>query len=449
MKQMKANRERKAHREGRSLAGKPAPRAKKHIGWTRLDNAAKIFPPTSAKRDPKVFRFSCELCEPVDPALLQEALDRSLPYFRGFRCVLRHGFFWYYLEATDLSPKVHLEDAHVCQPLYDRNEAGLLFDISYYRCRINLEIYHALTDGTGALEFLKALVCAYLSLAHPSLPKAPIQGTSHSEQMADSFQKYYDTARPKGDRLEPAHRIHGPRLPEDRQKVIEGILPVDKVLALSKAHGGTLTAFLTALLICSFLDGMTLWERKRPVTVAVPVNLRNHFPSASVRNFFGVTYIRYRQGQGPVDFEAVIASVSRQLRENLTKERLQAHMNAMVSLEKNFLIRAVPLVLKDAILRIGNSRNDFTVSAALSNLGKVTVPPAYVPYIRLFDVLTSTNKIQTCLCSFQNNLVFTFTDPLVSADIQKYFFRSLARMGIPVTLVTSPLDEEATQHETL
>lgn len=50
----------------------------KTFQWTRLDNAAKIFPPTSTARDSKVFRFACELNEPVEPAALQRALDQTL-----------------------------------------------------------------------------------------------------------------------------------------------------------------------------------------------------------------------------------------------------------------------------------------------------------------------------------------------------------------------------------
>ena len=42
--------------------------------WSRLDNAAKIFPSNSTPSDSKVFRFACELAEPVDPAALQAAL---------------------------------------------------------------------------------------------------------------------------------------------------------------------------------------------------------------------------------------------------------------------------------------------------------------------------------------------------------------------------------------
>lgn len=35
--------------------------------------------------------------------------------------------------------------------------------------RINLEVYHSLTDGTGALQFLKTLVCNYLAIKYPQL----------------------------------------------------------------------------------------------------------------------------------------------------------------------------------------------------------------------------------------------------------------------------------------
>ena len=43
--------------------------------WSRLDNAAKIFPSTSERTDTRVFRFYCELDEDVDRELLQEAAD--------------------------------------------------------------------------------------------------------------------------------------------------------------------------------------------------------------------------------------------------------------------------------------------------------------------------------------------------------------------------------------
>ena len=141
-------------------------KSKKNTPWRRLDNAANIFPPTSGKRDPKVFRFACELREPVEPEILQTALDVTMELFPGYRSVLRHGFFWYYLEASDLKPQVRKEASPLCSPIYDRNVSTLLFDVTYFDRRISLEVYHALADGTGALQFLRALVCRNLALRH-------------------------------------------------------------------------------------------------------------------------------------------------------------------------------------------------------------------------------------------------------------------------------------------
>ena len=36
--------------------------------WSRLENAAKIFPSTTSREDTKVFRFTCELTEMVQEA---------------------------------------------------------------------------------------------------------------------------------------------------------------------------------------------------------------------------------------------------------------------------------------------------------------------------------------------------------------------------------------------
>ena len=45
--------------------------------WSRLDNAAKIFPATSGKKDVRVFRFACELTEYVDPEILQQSVGSN------------------------------------------------------------------------------------------------------------------------------------------------------------------------------------------------------------------------------------------------------------------------------------------------------------------------------------------------------------------------------------
>src|SRR5699024_7126930 len=56
---------------------------------------------------------------------------------------------------------------HTCAPLHHPDRKELLFRVVHHHRRISLEVFHALSDGTGALWFLTDLVNAYLDLRHP------------------------------------------------------------------------------------------------------------------------------------------------------------------------------------------------------------------------------------------------------------------------------------------
>ena len=47
----------------------------------RLDNAAKIFPAVRRRDWSNVFRLSATLTEPVDPQILQQAVEQAAPPF--------------------------------------------------------------------------------------------------------------------------------------------------------------------------------------------------------------------------------------------------------------------------------------------------------------------------------------------------------------------------------
>ena len=138
-----------------------------YSNWRKLDNAALAFPLVTGKNDTRVFRFYCELKENVKPELLQAALEKTMEKYPLFQMVLRKGLFWFYLEHRDIRPIVKEEKKPPCSRLYIPDKKNLLFQVSYYEKRINFEVFHALTDGTGAMHFLQELVSNYLKKAHP------------------------------------------------------------------------------------------------------------------------------------------------------------------------------------------------------------------------------------------------------------------------------------------
>ncbi len=412
--------------------------------WSRLDNAAKIFPPNSSARDPKVFRFFCELRELVDPRILQSALDETVRQFPFFCSVMKRGLFWNYLEDSSLRPVVCQENTPPCQSLYSPDRKNLLFRVFYYGRRIDLEIYHVLTDGTGALQFLCTLVHRYLLERHPGdLPDPPPKlayTASRSQLWDDSFQKYYEKPpMPKPTLTRGAYRLRGERLPEDRLSIVEGRMPVHALLARSRAKGATVTEFLTAVLICAIHAQMRLRDKTRPVVITVPVNLRSYFPSESARNFFTTINIGYDFSRQPGDLDAVTAHVHRSFRENLTEKRLHERINALCSLEHSIPLRLVPLLLKDRILRTAARLADRQATASFSNVGKVTMPAEMERYIHLFGAFTSPDKLQASVCSFLDRYVISFAGPFRSHDVERVFFRSLVQMGIDVEIAADRL----------
>ncbi len=418
---------------------------RKQLEWLKLDNAAKIFPPNTNEKDTKVFRFVCELHEEIDKEILQKALDKALPLFPLYQSVLRRGMFWYYFDSTDARPEVVEERKLPCSMLYKQNRRNLLFEVSYFNRRINLEMYHALTDGTGALGFLNTIVYYYLTIKHEDdfkegLPKLPYDA-SFTQKMDDSFLKHYSGDKTLDKiKLNRAYHITGRRAIDNRLRIVEGVMSVKEVLQLAHRYDTTMTMYLTALYMKAIYMDMPTRSRRYPVRLTVPVNLRTYFPSVTARNFFTTVGVSYDFAKNSDKLEDIILEVKEAFTRELTEERLREHINRLSALEHNVFMRVIPLVLKDSILRFATRLSDRGITATLSNIGKINVAKELVPYIHLFDCFTSAKRPQIAMCSFGDELVISFTSPFIGMDIQKNFFRTLTQEGIGVTIASNYKD---------
>lgn len=411
--------------------------------WEKLDNAAKIFPANSTPRDTKVFRFACELTEAVDPATLGQALDDTLAEFPLYRSVLKRGMFWYYFEASRLPVQVREDDLPPCAPLYDRVRRQLLFRVSHFGERINLEVHHSLADGTGAMHFLCSLVYHYLVRRHPDAlggVRQPEYDASPIQKREDSFMKYYDPAKAEGRKAEKAYQIKGATLPDWRMRIFEGVVGAQQTLGRARARGATLTAYLTAQLMVAISGEIPLRHRDRPVVITVPVNLRPYYHSQTARNFFATMDIGYDFRLGDA-FEDVLAGVVADFKKELTPAKMAERMNKMISLETNVISRAAPLLLKDVVLRAAGDNDSKRHTASVSNLGIVKMPDAMRPYIRRFSIVVATPSMQMGLITFGDTMTIGLTSAFTSAEVPRRFFRQLAADGIDVG-VTSNLPGE-------
>lgn len=419
----------------------------KRAYWRSLDNAAKLFSAASSPKDTRVFRFYCELKEEVKEEILQEALNQTIQKYPVFLSVMRKGLFWHYLEKSELRPVVREEYKEPCSSLYVRDKKTLLFEVTYYKRRINFEVFHALTDGTGATEFLRELVKNYLYLIHEE-DLEPVELSNQyltvKDQEDDSFSRYYDPdfPRKKKKKIRAVQIKKGGKGYEELQ-INEASMSVKELLGIAREKKVSMSVLLTAAFICAIHEEMSRMQEKKPVILMVPVNLRKIFPSDSMLNFFGYIEPGYQFGGGKDSFEDVLEAVKLYFQENLSKEHMAGRMNELIAIEKHKILKWAPLELKNRCIRAGAKMAEQEVTAVLSNMSVVKMPEDYAQYIEKFGVYTSTNRTELCICSFQDTLSLGFTSRYDSTNIQRNFYRILKELGASVKVAEPDFPEDA------
>ena len=419
----------------------------KRAYWRSLDNAAKLFSAASSPKDTRVFRFYCELKEEVKEEILQEALNQTIQKYPVFLSVMRKGLFWHYLEKSELRPVVREEYKEPCSSLYVRDKKTLLFEVTYYEKRINFEVFHALTDGTGATEFLRELVKNYLYLIHEE-DLEPVELSNQyltvKDQEDDSFSRYYDPdfPRKKKKKIRAVQIKKGGKGYEELQ-INEASMSVKELLGIAREKKVSMSVLLTAAFICAIHEDMSRMQEKKPVILMVPVNLRKIFPSDSMLNFFGYIEPGYQFGGGKDSFEDVLEAVKLYFQENLSKEHMAGRMNELIAIEKHKILKWAPLELKNRCIRAGAKMAEQEVTAVLSNMSVVKMPEDYAQYIEKFGVYTSTNRTELCICSFQDTLSLGFTSRYDSTNIQRNFYRILKELGASVKVAEPDFPEDA------
>ncbi|HEY8395152.1 MAG TPA: alcohol acetyltransferase [Bacilli bacterium] len=416
--------------------------------WYKLDNAAKIFPSVTSDKRTNVFRLSVVLTEEVNPELLKEALNLTIIRFPSLKVKMKKGLFWYYLEENNAEAVVYPESSHICQRLKGKENNGYLFKLSYYSSRINLEVFHSLTDGTGALEFLKAIVFNYLLLTGKKLDSENLILTSDIENVyeeaQDSFVKNYRASLKSNKRDPKALQFQGNYYDDLYLSVITGEVSVSKLKEVAHKYSATITEFLTACLIFAAKDLNHLFKSKdKPFQVFVPVNLRKYFSSRTLRNF-SLFISAGMMIDEALKFEDILERVKAVFETELQKEKLQERIVANVTIEKNIFLRIVPLVLKELVLKIGYSAwGDKLNSMTFSNIGVVKIPKSMEPYVRKFIFINGASKtspVNLGGISYQDRMQVTFAGAIRERDLQREFFRLLASFGLEVIIETNELE---------
>ena len=416
--------------------------------WYKLDLSANVYPTLQRKNFSNVYRMSLSLKENVQPDILQKALDLTLCRFPTFRVAIRKGLFWRYLEANHRpGPFVREDIENPCMPMHFKANNRYLIRIYYYEKRISIEVFHSLSDGAGTLYFLKTLTAVYLRLLGHEIPNEEgvldIHELPDPEEFEDAYLRYATSKARRPRSQGNAYRVLGTKEPLYTLNIICGVIPVDKLRVVSKGYGVTITEYLNAVLLYALLQKQKS-ERpfcERPVTLAMPVNLRSFFPSKTLRNFISMVYPTIDPRMGDYTFEEILQHVHNYMRYYINPKFLNADIVTNASVQQNPIIRIVPLFIKDFTVRKFYANvQDGQSSAGLTNVGLTKLPKEMLPHVERFDVLMGqpfSARTNCAIISYQNVLTVNFTSSIKETDIERYFFCKLIQDGIPVKIETN------------
>ena len=412
-------------------------KAENEIKWHRLDNTANIFPVISNEALSNVYRIGVALKADVEPELLNEALQHMLPWFESMRVRLRRGVFWYYFETNPKAVPLGKEAMYPCRYIVPETNNQYLFRVSYYKNKINVEIFHALTDGYGAINFLKELTAQYLRLRYPEKftqrPDGPVERTSF--QVEDSYGKYYRKEPAKGYGGIVAYEIKDAFLRPGMMGVTHGFLDIPSLKEVCREHEVSITQYLAAVLVYSIYQ--TYYKEKpdsHAIRINIPVNLRQFFPSETTMNFFGVVFAEMKLEEGrEYAFGEMLKMVSENFSSQLTKEHMEELIAYNVSNEKNKFLRWMPLFLKYIGIRLIYKRSSRAFTTTLSNLGLIRMLPEYEPFVESFHFIMGASPkqpLKCVVCSYGKELIFTFSSAFSNNRLQQAFFRKLREDGV-------------------
>ncbi len=417
--------------------------AKPDSRWYRLDSAGILYSALQREEYSAIYRFSAQMAQPVEPPALQRAILRIMPRFPSFAVRIRKGLFWYYLEPNPAPGPFLKEDvSDPCQPVRFREDDGWLVRFYYYRNRISIEVFHALSDGAGAMVFFRALLAEYLRQTGADIPaEAGIPTPDEPprpEELEDAYARYAGKHAFGLRRLPRAYANLGTPEPFYTFHVTMGFVPLDRVRERARHYGASITEYLSAVLIQVLLDKQKREHprRERPVALAIPINLRGWFPSETVRNFITTVRPYIDPALGDYTFPEIVSQVRHFMKLHINRQELQAAFTGNVRFTRNVLLRAVPVALKNPVMALNYRLLGVRpYTCTYTNPGAFTVPPAMAEHIRGMEVILGQATVPRAHCasiSYGNTLEITFAGTQKETDTERDFFRFLVAEGIPV-----------------
>jgi len=398
-----------------------------------------------------VFRITASLKEPVRYSAIREAVAITSKRFPYFSVSLGSGIFWHFLEFNDQLPRIQVEEEIACTAFAVKRKNEPLYRVIIKDKRISVEFTHILTDGAGALEYLKSLLYTYLTITgrHISSPgEIILPGTPVSEEeFEDGYNRFFKKL-PAPSKLVRAWHLPFKLNKRPRLRVLRAEVKVDEILEVSRKHKVSVTEYFVSVyhfaLQKIFISEKvkSKKEKRKVLRIEVPVNFRSKFPSRTMRNFSLFVLPEIDMRLGTYTFEEILRSVHHQMQIDTDIKQMSRFLSSNVRYERLLIVRILPLIIKKMVIasvyrKIASKR----WTGMVTNLGLVTLPGEMEEMVDSFELIpTPPNqkvKAGSALVSYKDSVRISFCNITQSRELERYILKHLAGAGIHVKILNN------------
>jgi NRPS condensation-like uncharacterized protein len=374
--------------------------------------------------------------------------SKRFPYFS---VSLGSGIFWHFLEFIDKEPRIQVEEEIPCTAFAIKRKNEPLYRVIIKGNRISVEFIHILTDGGGALAYLKSLLYTYLTLTGKQIGSPGdiiLPGTTATEEeFEDGYNKFFQKLPP------PVKLVKAWQLPfrlneKPMLRILRAEVNIKEVLEVTRNHKVSVTEYFVSVyhfalqkIFISFNEGI-IKKKRKVLRIEVPVNMRKKFPSKTMRNFSLFVLPEIDVRLGTYTFEEILLSVHSQMQLSSHIKQISRFMSSNVRNERLFMIRIMPLFLKKMVIaatyrKLASRR----WTGIITNLGLVALPQEMEEMIDSFELIppppNPNVKVSIALISYKDKLRICFANVTESRELEYLILRHLSGAGIHVKILSN------------
>lgn len=406
----------------------------KNKNWYPVDNVSFLYAVLKNKKRQNVFRFSCEIKDNIDKDYLQIALRETLKVYPKYHINLKTGAFGFYYETSDMDPLVVEETQPICHKLF-YNDKDLLYEVSYYNNRINLEVSHILSDAQEAKEFFRLLVNNYIKYYYDEKYTIVDNSAIQLEHVSNNIVQTNNNITALANNYKNVYKYPVKKY-LSKTRFYEVHTNLDQMIGLTEKYGVDLPTFLVSLMIFSILAELKIKDTNKRIKIELPIDLRTFSEANDSQNCFDIFYVDFNPAGNKLDFPSIIATVSEQLKAKAKDDSGEVRNHINVSFQKFISAKYRPLFIKKVGMSVIYKNVSRRRTAIYSNVGTLIFDDNVEAYIKNVSLLSSTSDMRFTLISNKNDLCIGISSVYKYNNVIANFIRLLRNAELEMYINT-------------